>query len=297
MITFNKYSNWATSSSSFFISAQPTDRTDFLPVCYLAVAPTYRETVAGLLAEYAPNQQGLQVCIVDDVTSFTAASGTVLIEIADSSFDSTPANVLIAATTNSEKATIGFQRHLLGQGAIDLPASHTSLSLGKLRSHPYLIQPILSDKVIVDWAADAVRASDIAADVFPTGLTAEESCQIARYLGEADAFSRLLLRPPLNLPTGKQWARLYLSIIWYVIEGVANRKNDHPGTTSDYQKYVIAGEDGDYVFVQGVRSARWWLVGEEGAEVQYIPCALVEYESARSTGQLTDRLLAALDDV
>lgn len=86
-------------------------------------------------------------------------------------------------------------------------------------------------------------------------------------------------------------AELIAQMIWYFIDGVANRMGDVPEkNNTDFARYTvrIEGHSEDVIFLRSKLTDRWWIDlsmgGGSGREKyekhQYVPCTKEDYELA-----------------
>jgi formiminoglutamase len=144
--------------------------------------------------------------------------------------------------------------------------------LGQIQAKIDEAEPIVRSADILSFDISAIRQSDApaSANTTPNGLYGEEACQIMRYAGMSDKLSSLGIYElnPVYDNRG-QTAHLAAQMIWYFLEGVANRKNDFPVVAGkDYMKYRVAipqpittgqGEGHEIVFYKSLKTDRWWM--------------------------------------
>lgn len=163
--------------------------------------------------------------------------------------------------------------------------------LGEFNADFKKAEPLLRNTDILGIDVLAIRKADLAVSgAGPNGFYADQICQIAKYAGLSDKLSSFGL---FNLPsTGLKGApaQLLAEIIWYFLDGFAQRKGDFPiGTKKDYTKFMVhlEGYTDDITFYKSPRSDRWWMEvpypssKETKYERQHIvPCNLEDYEAA-----------------
>lgn len=186
-----------------------------------------------------------------------------------------------------------YQRHLCDLSDIQaIEDSHyNSMSLGKMRSYLYLAEPILRDCEILHIDLSAMRSSDCPgiATTLPTGLNAEELCQLARYAGSANQLRALSIGATHN-PEHPETAILVAESIWYLAEGFNHLyKNDYPAFDSNYSSLIITGSEEDLTFVKNNSTGRYWIRKEtEGKEI-FMACSQDEYQLCSDYG-ITERI-------
>lgn len=195
---------------------------------------------------------------------------------------------------------LGYQRHLCSMSSLKFIDEFCpdSLSLGKMKSHPHLWEPILRDTEVLYIHGNVLRASEMADidSAWPTGIYAEELCQIMKYAGSSLRLSSVII--DLGLPPNQKSttaSRLVAELMWYLLEGMKMRETDHPGLHSHLSEYVVnIGEyDTDMVFLKSNLSQRWWLRLEDNTDYPYLSCALEEYQQSIQS-EVPDRLLRHL---
>jgi len=182
---------------------------------------------------------------------------------------------------------IGYQRHLCTLDSVFKAENvlFNSLSLGKMRSFPSLIEPVLRDvdQIFVDL--NAVRSSDSPSTkgTYPTGLHAEELCQILKHVGTGTKIQAVYFDfDILSEPTYTE-ACLLAEAIWYFTEGVNIRVNDHPDRSSDHTKFINHSSlmDEDLEFYKHNQTSRLWLKHEiENGNIEYLACSFDEYQAS-----------------
>jgi hypothetical protein len=179
------------------------------------------------------------------------------------------------------KSFLGFQRHLIDSQLLNENSDtlRNSLSLGQLRTAQSIVEPVIRDSSIVYFNMDSIRRSESlnSKNSLPTGLNVEEGCQLLRYAGEAVSLKCLCFDfINTEIEENSQESTLIAELIWYFLEGVSNRKNDHPTKNKDYQEFIVNlnNIDEPISFVKSNISQRWWLkINDEG----YYSCSSEEY--------------------
>lgn len=195
---------------------------------------------------------------------------------------------------------LGYQRHLCSMPELKFIDEFCpdSLSLGKMKSHPHLWEPILRDTEVLYIHGNVLKASEMAGvdSSWPTGIYTEELCQIMKYAGSSLRLSSVII--DLGLPTIQENStapRLVAELLWYLLEGMKMKETDHPGLHSHLSEYVVnIGEyDADMVFLKSNLSQRWWLRLDENTNYPYLSCAHEEYQQTIQS-DVPDRLLRHL---
>lgn len=190
-------------------------------------------------------------------------------------------------------ANIGLQRPLVSKREMDLfdKLFFDTCRLGEFNSNFKIAEPHLrnSDVISIDFNSIKCGDTDMSCYTNPNGFYADQICQIAKYSGISDkmsCFGVFNLHPKQNHVASELLAQM----IWYFIDGVANRYGDFPiGGMKNYTKFHVHMEDftDDLTFFRSDKSNRWWLevkypAGNEGKyeRHQLIPCTKNDYEGA-----------------
>ncbi|MDF1695687.1 MAG: hypothetical protein P1U56_07655, partial [Saprospiraceae bacterium] len=139
-----------------------------------------------------------------------------------------------ALTPSGEYAieNIGYQRHLIPKYILEeINESQTpGLSLGTMRSYSKIVEPILREVSYLHFDLAALRKADCPSktNALPTGMYAEEACQIMRYAGEGMRLKLVTFETTDFDETSETEAQLLAELIWYLHEGVEFKPQDHP---------------------------------------------------------------------
>lgn len=187
------------------------------------------------------------------------------------------------STSQAAIQNIAFQRHLCT--STDNPKG---FSLGDLRNHQSLLEPILRDHTVFSFSLDAIKKSELNLSDFgyPTGLTAEEACQIARYCGKATNVKIFNLVIPEVMSEASWQTTSY--VIWYFLEGLSINQRLHPSTSDHFQTFIVQSRDQDYSYhFQRSPQGKIWLTTSNGT---FISCSPEELEETKNS-ELPHRLL------
>ena len=190
--------------------------------------------------------------------------------------------------------SMGFQRHLNGIGSKRNDIQNEMLSLGSIRKNTAIVEPTLRDSETIHIDLSCLRSSDVHnSKASPTGLYAEELCQISRYIGESQNLKLITIN---TIEDNILDARLVCSIIWYVLEGMVHRINSNPIENIDeFDTYLVdlqSNEDRQLTFYRHKESNKWW-VNSITQNDRLISCSQMEYEAAIN-GNISNRLLIQL---
>ncbi len=176
------------------------------------------------------------------------------------------------------------------------------IRLGSARADLQEVEPVIRDGDLLSFNLAALRQADAPGQMnaTPTGFTAEEACQIARYAGMSDkmkSFGIFGFEPTLD--QDNQTAQVVAQMVWYFIEGLQQRKNDFPVSTDGLVEYIVDFKKMDYqlTFWKSQRSGRWWMqvpvkIGKKYNRHRLIPCSYNDYKLA-CQDELPERLLNA----
>ena len=193
---------------------------------------------------------------------------------------------------------LAFQRHLIPKYILEEinDSSTPGLSLGALRTNKKILEPILREVNYLHFDLAALRYSDCPnkLNALPTGLYAEEACQIMRYIGEGLRL-KLISFDTCDLGSDSEVEALLIAeLIWYLHEGIDLKSIDHPTLSEDFKEFVIEMNEIDHslIFLQSNKSGKWWMQKEKSSN-KYISCAYEEYQQSINN-DIPDRLLKLL---
>lgn len=172
--------------------------------------------------------------------------------------------------SRNNSRVIGFQRHLKHAYSY----TPNDISLGNLRLSPYMVEPTLRDLQEITIHLSVIRKSDAPyEDGFPTGLNANEACQIMRYLGEAPNLKQI------QIVCNKESYQLIGTMLWYYYEGQKHCIKTNPyDSPDDFETYIVAlNKDLDVTFYKHKASNKWWYADLKGQNL--FPCSAVDYDN------------------
>ncbi len=191
-------------------------------------------------------------------------------------------------------SNIGYQTYFVGFEQIELMERlfFDAYRLGYVRQDLEEVEPIVRNADILSFDITAIRQSDAPGNcnASPNGFYGEEACRITRYAGMSDkltSFGIYEVNPLFD--NHDQTSHLAAQMIWYMIEGYYNRKQDVPlKNKSGFIKYRVPlkQDDQEIVFYKSNKSERWWMeVPYSTNKVRYqrhhlIPCSYKDYETA-----------------
>ncbi len=173
-----------------------------------------------------------------------------------------------------------------------------ALRLGELSQYVKFSEPLIRNADLVSFDLKSIKSYYLPGNILPmpNGLDGEQACQIMWYAGLSDKLSSIGLYG-FNNDTKSIGAQLVSQMIWYFVEGYANRKEDYPKTNlKNYLKYNIQLNDSEHelIFYKSQKSDRWWveIPYSDGKEARYyrhliVPCSYEDYQLA-SSGEMPD---------
>lgn len=201
---------------------------------------------------------------------------------------------------------VGYQVHQTPPEVVDfLTKSHfDQVRLGKSRASIEETEPVLRDADLLTFHLGALKSCEApgVANPSPSGYYAEEACQLCRYAGMSDKLTSFGLygfepdadRDGLTAQTAAQ-------MLWYLLEGLFNRKGDYPITTSGLTEYVVDFRKLNHqlTFWKSAKSGRWWMqvpvpTKRKHDRHRLVPCSYQDYQSA-CREELPERLMMALE--
>lgn len=179
-------------------------------------------------------------------------------------------------------------------------------TLGSMTSNLANSEPLIRDADLVSFNVAAIKAADCPGQEqpFPTGLSAQDSCALARFAGMSDkltAFGVFGYQPQNDL-NGIS-AKMAALIIWYFLDGVANRQNEFPLSKAGLKKYVVVHKKNDVhiSFWKSEKTGRWWMeipIYRKNQQLRHalLPCSHDDYIMA-TKDLLPIRLLNGLSRI
>ena len=146
---------------------------------------------------------------------------------------------------------LGYQSYMVAQDEIDLMERlhFESISLGSLISDLRIVEPLMRDSDIVSMDMTAVKSNELQGGLTQVnGLTAQQFCALARYVGISD---RVRFVGLCNIPESSASSNLTAQAVWYIIEGMHYRVNEYPFSTKENSvRYVVSCDDHELIFYQ-----------------------------------------------
>ena len=176
-----------------------------------------------------------------------------------------------------------------------------TIRLGEIRNNIFEIEPYVRHADLLSFDISALKSADAPANAVtsPNGLTGEEACQLTRFAGLSNKTTSFgLYECNTYFDQNKQGVKQASQMVWYFIEGFANRReDDFPSEENEsFTKYVVSLHDGQYdiCFWKSNYSNKWWMEMPEARSrmPRYIPCSYKEYQLAMQD-ELPDRWMKA----
>jgi formiminoglutamase len=191
-------------------------------------------------------------------------------------------------------SNIGGQSHYIAPSEFELfeKLYFDSIRYGQLSDDITLCEPTFRNADIVSFDLNSIRAHEIGGKHYqsPNGFSAQEACRIARYAGISDKVTSVGIFNFYSNDLSPAGEELIAQLLWYAIEGYANRKGDFPiGKKSSYIKYhVTFDQDGqELLFLKSDKSGRWWMEvpypaikGQKFERHHLVPCTYNDYQEA-----------------
>ncbi len=202
-------------------------------------------------------------------------------------------------------ALVGYQIHQTPPDTLDFLAKHNfdSVRLGRSRAALEETEPVLRDADALAFHLGALKQSEAPGVLqpSPSGLFAEEACQLCRYAGMSDKLSSFgIYGYHREADPNGQSAQVIAQMMWYFLEGFFSRKNDYPVSTAGLTEYIVHLPKLSHhlTFWKSAKSGRWWMQVSVANKRKHdrhrlIPCSFQDYQ-ATCREELPERLLAAL---
>jgi len=198
---------------------------------------------------------------------------------------------------------IGYQSYFVNRDALQLMKKlfFEINRLGNVRANIAETEPMVRNAELVTFDVSAIRAADAPGSYYagPNGLNGEDACRICRYAGMNDKLTSIgfyEFNPAYDIR--HQTAQLVAQMIWYFLDGYANRQNDIPDKNSkDFIRFRVWLEDykEELIFLKSKKTDRWWIdipvkskTGKGLLKYPYTPCSYADYQQALKQ-ELPDR--------
>ena len=170
------------------------------------------------------------------------------------------------------------------------------IRLGVLRAKMEQAEPLIREADGMAFHINAIRKSDASGqkDAISSGLFIEEACQLTRYAGMSDRLTSIgFYGYEKKYDPSGQTAKSIAQMIWYFIEGVANRKQDYPVSLEGMTEYLVEinGFAEPLTFWKSNKTQRWWIQLPDAKKKQnhLLSCSYADYKEA-CDGELPERI-------
>lgn len=189
---------------------------------------------------------------------------------------------------------LAYQTYLVGQQAVDMMHNlyFDTYRLGVVNSEIKECEPIIRNADIISFDLSSIRQSDAPAtsDPSPNGLYGEHACQLMQYAGMSDKFTGIgFYEYNVSVDATLQTASLVSQMIWYLMEGIINRKKDlpeiNPNSFTIYRSTINEGKQ-TVNFLKSNKTGRWWMelpmqeTKKKLTRHHFIPCSHADYLTA-----------------
>jgi hypothetical protein len=182
---------------------------------------------------------------------------------------------------------VGIQTHFKQSLPID---EDRIVRLTDVRYNHDRAEVILRNTDIVYFDISAIRFSDNVgcSTSSPTGMTSEEACQIAKYIGASINLKGVIIGPyDANADKMGITAQNIALIIYYLCEGhllkLSECHHKQGEQNRAFNTYTVVPDEleTEIVFTENTISGRWWIksTNEDGTDA-LIPCTKEDYELA-----------------
>ena len=189
---------------------------------------------------------------------------------------------------------IGYQSYYVDTENIELMKQllFDAYRLGVIKQNIELTEPLIRNANLLSFDISAVRAADAPGvkNASPNGFNGEEACRMTRYAGLSYKLSSIgFFEYNPHYDINSRTANLIAEMIWYFIEGFANRQDDIPTLeSSDFKRYIVQiGDSQDVVFLCHKISGKWWMDmsflqndDKRYERHHFIPCSKEDYDQA-----------------
>lgn len=189
-------------------------------------------------------------------------------------------------------SNIGYQTYYNPQDEIELMERlfFDAYRLGEVCANVELVEPVMRDANLVSMDITSLCAETLmpGGPASPNGFNGKEICALARYAGISDKVSSFGIYQLHDLKKSVTGPELVAQIIWYFIEGINYRKNEHGIFSNEgFTKYQVPINDEILVFFKSRLSERWWIeipffpnVNNKLKKHTLLPCTQQDYLDA-----------------
>jgi len=130
-------------------------------------------------------------------------------------------------------SNIGYQTYFIDKEEVTLMSKlfFDTYRLGHVQKNIEEVEPIVRNADVISFDISAIRQAEAPGNksASPNGFYGEQACQISRYAGLSDKLTSIgFYETNPEKDINGQTAHSVAQMIWYFIDGYANRKNDFP---------------------------------------------------------------------
>ena len=186
-------------------------------------------------------------------------------------------------------SNLGYQNYYCAVEEKDLMDKlfFEGIRLGQVLDDVRLVEPIFRDADIVGFDMKCLSWEAIADPLKgqPNGIDSRSICALSRYAGISDRVGFIGL---YELPSTPMMDQLAAQIVWYFMEGVQYRFDEHPiNINNGFLKYSVTLSNQTIVFYKSEKSNRWWMELTNDTNLDnktktraLLACTKNDYESA-----------------
>jgi len=242
---------------------------------------------------YQNSRKSVDVAVIGESTPFHDEATNYLSDISASKIPSL-----------ENLGLVGYQTHLTPPATINFyqKKNYDLVRLGKAKSNMEAVEPTLRAADTVYFNMNALKYIEAPGlwKNSPSGFSSEEACQLAHYAGMSDKLTSIgFYGYHAKKDKSQQTAQLIAHTIWYLLEGIYNRKRDFPVSTDGMIEYIVSFKDYDHnaTFWKSTKSGRWWMQMDSNTNKgkhELVPCTYEDYQMA-CKDELTIRVLNVLE--
>lgn len=192
---------------------------------------------------------------------------------------------------------LGVQSHCLLSDMKEMDSTRL-FRLKDIRERSDLSEIVLRTSDVAIFNMNAIRRGDQVGNgqSNTTGLSIEEACLIAKFIGASDLITDVYFAG-INLhddPFDMMSTNLS-NMLWYLSEGSQMRNIDSEIESEDNLVFSVVPDtlDHEIQFVQSCQTGRWWVKVPTDDGDMHMACTKDDYEQA-CENNITDRLAGAL---
>ncbi len=242
---------------------------------------------------YQNSRKSVNVAVIDESTPFHSEDTNYISNIRKSKVPKL-----------DNLSLVGYQTHLTPPESINFyqKKNYDLVRLGKAKSNMEAVEPTLRAADTIYFNLNALKYIEAPGlwSNSPSGFSSEEACQLAHYAGMSDKLTSIgFYGYHAKNDKNQQTAQLIAHIVWYLLEGIYNRKKDFPASTDGMIEYIVSFKDYDHnaTFWKSTKSGRWWMQMDSNTNKgkhELIPCTYEDYQMA-CQDELTERVLNVLE--